>query len=224
MSSEGNVLPLHRITHNICYNFHFSTGTSIEVESTSTLQNSSPLPNRHSKLNRHNLHVPDLGSKLTLNTAFGSQYIEPNEERRAPRPRRVLSSIASSSDEHSKSQGMLNKVRESKSLDPIPLISSNKLIEKSTELLPVVKRSTRSLENCDKCGDGIQIIAIPENRLVNNNFPNGNIVNISQEENLNFIEDAQVPLLNPTTNVMVLHRRRVGSGGEDTLEEHASKR
>lgn len=203
---------------------NFLTGTSVEVESTSTLPNSSPVPNRHSKLNRHNLHVPDLGSKLTLSTAFGSQYIEPSEERRVPRPRRVLSSIASSSDEHSKSQGMLNKVRESKSLDPLPLVN-NKLIENSTELLPVVvKRSTRSLENCDKCGEGIQIIAIPENRLVNNNFPNGNIVNISQEENLNFIEDAQVPLLNPTTNVMVLHRRRVGSGGEDTLEEHASKR
>lgn len=118
---------------------------------------------------------------------------------------------------------MLNKVRESKSLDPLPLVN-NKLMEKSTELLPVTKRSTRSLENCDKCGDGIQIIAIPENRLVNNNFPNGNIANISQEENLNFIEDAQVPLLNPTTNAMVLHRRRVGSGGEDALEEHPSKR
>lgn len=175
------------------------------------------MPNRR-KINRHNLHVPDSGS-----TAFGSQYIEPTEERRGLRPRRVLSSIASSSDEHSKSQGMLNKVRESKSLDPLPLVH-NRLLEKSNELLPFIKRSTRSLENCEKCGDNIQIIAIPENRLLNNNFPNGNIVNISQEENVNFIEDAQVPLLNPTTNAMVLHRRRIGSGGEDTAEEQASKR
>lgn len=203
----------------------FCVGTSIEVESTSTLHNSSPLPVRHSKLNRHILHVPDASSRLTINTTFGSQLIEANEEtRRGPRPRRVLSSIASSSDEHNKSQGMLNKVRESKSLDPLPLGKPTKLLEKSNPLLQLLKRSTRSLENCDKCGGDIQIIAIPDNRLINNNCPNGNIVNITHDDTVSFNEDVEVPLLNPTTEAMILHRRRIGSSGEEVFEDMPSKR
>lgn len=102
------------------------SGTSIDIESSSTLQNYSPVVQaRHFlKVNRNNLHVPDPGgSKLTINTAFGSQIIEaPEEGRQKPRPRRILSSIASSSDEPHKSFGWLNKARESKSWDPLPFV------------------------------------------------------------------------------------------------------
>lgn len=201
-------------------------GTSIEVESTSTVHNSSPLTNRHThnKINRHMLNVPESGSKLTVNTAFGSQVIDPNdlENRRGLRPRRVLSSIASSSDEHNKSQGMLNKIRESKSLDPLPLVKSKQL-ELPNKFLQTIKRSTKSLENCEKCGD-IRIIAVPDNRLINNNFPNGNVVNITTEDNISLIEDAEVPLLSKNPNPMVVHRRRRGSDGEDLTEEQSTKR
>lgn len=176
---------------------------------------------RHLKVNRHNLHVPEQGSKLTINTAFGSQIIENfDESRRGLRPRRVLSSIASSSDEQKKSQNMLNKIRESKSLDPLPLIRNKPELMVDGAPLEVRKRSTRSLENCDKCGE-IQIIAIPDDKLINNNFPNGNIMPIPPEE-LNYIEDVQVPLLNATQHPAV--RRRGGSTIDDTLQNNTSKR
>lgn len=197
-------------------------GASIEVESTSTLHNSSPIPDRRFKLNRHILHVPDLGSKLTINSTFGSQVIDPSEleNRRGLRPRRVLSSIASSSDEHSKSQGMLNKIRESKSLDPLPLIK--KPPEPTNKYLTPNKRSTKSLENCDKCGD-IQIITLPNNKLNNNNFPNGNIINLSNEDNTLSMEEVEVPLLQSNMNP-VIHRRRRGSSNDEGTEEQSSKR
>lgn len=205
-------------------------GTSIEVESTSTIQNASPVPSRHLKvINRHNLHVPDPGgSKLTINTAFGSQNIDHGgeETRRSLMPRRVLSSIASSSDEHNRSQCMLNKVRESKSLDPLPVVRNNRPIDLIGQFLRVPRRPTKSLENCDKCGDTIQIIALPEDKMINNNFPNGNLANISliSDEN-NYAEDAQSPLLNPTTQpVPAIIRRRGGSGFEEPVENDASKR
>ncbi|EFA10586.2 receptor-type guanylate cyclase Gyc76C isoform X1 [Tribolium castaneum] len=186
-------------------------GASIEVESTSTLP--SPLPTRLKITSRH-LNVPDQGSKLTINTAFGSQIIEnPEELRRGLRPRRVLSSIASSSDEQKKSQNMLNKIRESRSLDPLPLVRPKPVEGKP---LDVGKRSTRSLENCDKCGE-VQIIAIPEDKLFNNNFPNGNILPTDES----YIEDVQVPLLNTQCPVV---RRRGGSAIDDTLQNHTSKR
>ncbi|KAJ8981638.1 hypothetical protein NQ317_000866 [Molorchus minor] len=199
-------------------------GTSIEVESTSTIQNMSPVPNRyHLKVNRHNLHVPDpVGSKLTINTAFGSQIMEVSQEtRRSVRPRRILSSIASSSDEYNKSQGMLNRMRESKSLDPLP-IGKHKAIELIDKFLKAPTRSARSLENCDKCGD-IQIIAIPDDKLMNNNFPNGNLVNITLDETNNYMEDVQVPLLNANQNPAII-RRRGGSAVDDIPESDFSKR
>lgn len=186
------------------------------MESTSTLPNASPIPLRL-KVNRHNLNVPEQGSKLTINTAFGSQIIEnPEELRRGLRPRRVLSSIASSSDEQKKSQNMLNKIRESKSLDPLPI--RTKPEPEEGKPLDVGKRSTRSLENCDKCGE-VQIIAIPEDSLINNNFPNGNIM---PPDELNYMEDVQVPLLNTTQHPIV--RRRGGSAIDDTLQNNTSKR
>lgn len=194
-------------------------GTSVEVESTSTIQNASPVPSRHLKVNRHNLHVPDpTGSKLTINTAFGSQIIDINDEqqRRGLRMRRILSSIASSSDEHNKSQGMLNKIRGSKSLDPIPSVKNTvAALELIGQILNVPKRSARSLENCDKCGGDIQIIAIPEDKLMNNNFPNGNIVN-----DVGYREDVEAPLLAVPQNVTVLMRKRGGSNVDDGLGEN----
>lgn len=163
------------------------------------------------------------GSKLTINTAFGSQIIEaPEETRRTVRPRRVLSSIASSSDEHNKSQGMLNRIRESKSLDPLPVGKNNKAIDLIDKFLKGPNRSTRSLENCDKCGE-IQIIAIPDDKLMNNNFPNGNLVNIPPDNTSSYKEDAQVPLLNATQNPVIV-RRRGGSAVDDIPESDVSKR
>lgn len=193
------------------------------MESTSTLHNSSPIPDRRFKINKHILHVPDTDSKMTINSTFGSQVIDPNEleNRRGLRPRRVLSSIASSSDEHTKSQCMLHKIRESKSFDPLPFVRKpNEIVNK---FVYTPKRSTRSLENCDKCGD-IQIIALPENKLNNNNFPNGNVVNLSDEDNTVLMEDVEVPLLHSDINPTVVHRRRRPSGSDEGIEEHTSKR
>ncbi|XP_019756594.2 receptor-type guanylate cyclase Gyc76C isoform X1 [Dendroctonus ponderosae] len=204
-------------------------GTSIELESSSTLQNYSPMvQSRHFlKVNRNNLHVPDPGgSKLTINTTFGSQILEkPEEGRQKPRPRRVLSSIASSSEEPHKSYGGLNKVRESKSLDPLPFVARPATTAKDLidSFLTGRKRSTKSLDNCDKCGE-IQIIAIPKDKMVNNNFPNGNLLNMPQEEQHGFIEDAQVPLLKPpkVQNPLIV-RRRGGSDVNKFLVSDCSK-
>ncbi|KAJ8947966.1 hypothetical protein NQ318_021064, partial [Aromia moschata] len=172
---------------------------------------------RHSSVPRD-----PIGSKLTINTAFGSQIIEaPEESRRSVRPRRVLSSIASSSEEHSKSQGMLNRVRESKSLDPLPIGKNSKAMDLIDKFLKAPARSTRSLENCDKCGD-IQIIAIPDDKLMNNNFPNGNLVNITTDDTNNYMEDVQVPLLNTPQNPAMI-RRRGTSAIDDIPESEFSK-
>lgn len=171
---------------------------------------------------RHSSVPRESGSKLTVNTAFGSQVIDPKdlENKKGLRPRRMLSSIASSTDEH-KSQGMLNRIRESKSLDPLPSVKSKQL-ELPNKFIQTIRRSTKSLENCDKCGD-IRIIAVPDDRLVNNNFPNGNIVNITNEDNV--IEDAQVPLLTKTTHPTIIQRKkRRGSNPEDTAEEQLTKK
>ncbi|CAG9761048.1 unnamed protein product [Ceutorhynchus assimilis] len=204
-------------------------GTSIDIESCSTLQNYSPVVQSRNflKVNRNNLHVPDpIGSKLTINTAFGSQLIEaPEEGRPKPRPRRVLSSIASSSEEPHKSFGGLNKIREFKSLDPLPLLGrkSNKPPDLIDAFLQGRRRSTKSLDNCDKCGD-IQIIAIPTDKMVNNNFQNGNLLNVMPEEMHGFIEDAQVPLLSPPkVQNPVIVRRRGGSDFNDFLGSDSSK-
>ncbi|KAL3268633.1 hypothetical protein HHI36_007737 [Cryptolaemus montrouzieri] len=195
-------------------------GTSIEVESISTTQNTSPIPSRHLKVNRHNLLVPEqCGSKLTINTAFGSGIIEvPEENRRGLRPRRVLSSIASSCDESNK--GNVIKVRESKSLDPLPPFKS-KLLDPVSKLLNA-NRSTRSLDNCDKRSK-IQIIAITDENIADCNYANGNIVVTSNDDN-NFVEDVQVPLLNANPNPTII-RKRGGNGCEDPIDNNdTSKR
>ncbi|XP_072387454.1 receptor-type guanylate cyclase Gyc76C-like isoform X1 [Diabrotica undecimpunctata] len=197
-------------------------GASIEVESTSTIQNS-PVPNQHLRLNRH-LTVPDSGgSKLTINTAFGSQLIELSEENRKPRTRRVLSSIASSCDEHQRSQGMLNRIRESKSLDPLPVSKTNKASDLLDKFLNGGRRSMRSLENCDKISE-IQIIALPEDKMINNNFPNGNLLNIPRETINVYGDDVQSPLLNINNQIPVTIRRRGGSAVDDMPESEFSKK
>ncbi|CAH1099339.1 unnamed protein product [Psylliodes chrysocephalus] len=196
-------------------------GTSTEVESTSTIQNS-PVPAQTQRLTRHTLTVPDSGgSKLTINTAFGSQLIEVPEENRKPRPRRVLSSIASSCDEHQRSQGMLNRIRESKSLDPLPFFKGNKPSELMERFLNGERKSTRSLESCEKCGE-IQIIALPEDKMTNNNFPNGNL--FPQENVHHYMEDVQAPLLNAVQQNIASIRRRGGSAVDDLPESEFSKK
>jgi len=52
--------------------------------------------------------------------------------------------------------------------------------------------------------------------MVNNNFPNGNLMNVTPEEQPGFVEDAQVPLLNPPKSQnSVTVRRRGGSDFND---------
>ncbi|XP_066155671.1 receptor-type guanylate cyclase Gyc76C-like isoform X2 [Euwallacea fornicatus] len=205
-------------------------GASVDIESSSTLQNYSPLvqPRHLAKAIRNNLHVPDsVGSKLTINSTFDCQTAESNDER-APKlqPRRVLSSIASSSEEPYKSVSGLSKVRESKSLDLLPLNvhQANQPVDLLDAFLKGKKRSTRSLDNCDKCGGEIQIIAIPKDKMVNNNFPNGNLMNLTQEEPYCYVEDAEVPLLNPPKmQNSVIVRRRGGSDFNDLPTSDCSK-
>ncbi|XP_050310178.1 receptor-type guanylate cyclase Gyc76C-like [Anthonomus grandis grandis] len=178
---------------------------------------------RHSSVPREP-HGTYGGSRSTINTAFGSQLIDaPEEGRYKPRPRRVLSSIASSSDEPHKSWGVLNKIRESKSLDPLPAANAATTGRTSKSPLDLIdsflkgrKRSAQSLiEDWDNQKE-IQIIAIPKDKMVNNNFPNGNLLSMTREEQLGFIEDAQVPLLKPP--LVVRHR-----GGSDFLGSDCSK-
>lgn len=195
------------------------------MESSSTVHHSSPLPSRHAynKLSKHILQVPDGSSSISINTTFGNLVSDqPEQNKRIVRPRRVLSSIASSSDDH-KSQTMLNKIRESKSLDSLPVIRCRER-GISNQLLQFLKRSTRSLENCDKCGN-FKIFAIPENKFVNNNFPNGNVVNVEHDDTRSVKEDVEEPLLHNTIiNPTIVHRRKIGNGTEDSIEDKVSKK
>ncbi|XP_018335565.1 receptor-type guanylate cyclase Gyc76C [Agrilus planipennis] len=202
---------------------HSSVPRGTSIDSTSTVHNASPVPSRFSSFkasNRLALQVPDSGSRLTINSAISQAFenVEQLGGRRGIRPRRVLSSIASSCDEPVKSQGFLNKIRESRSLDPLPLVKT-KQKELSSQFIEALRRSTRSLENCDKYGE-VQIIAIPEDRLVNNNFPNGNVLNPQQqEEDFCLKEDVKEPLLQSNPNTTILHRRKANDAGNEQLQK-----
>ncbi|VEN37483.1 unnamed protein product [Callosobruchus maculatus] len=212
-------------------------GTSGEVENATP--NSSPAIAMRSAARNfarvNSLTVPDaaaagtgtgaqVGSRTTLDTVFGSVIMEPDDNsKRVVRPRRVLSSIASSSDEHSKSHTTLPRIRESKSLDPLPLVKPPRSTEIIGRFLRGASRiSTRSLENCEKCGD-VQIIAIPEDKLINNNFPNGNLLGVQVEECVGYMDDVQAPLLDPTTQAPTIMRHRGSSGIEDIPDTEFSK-
>ncbi|XP_045475600.1 receptor-type guanylate cyclase Gyc76C-like isoform X2 [Harmonia axyridis] len=173
---------------------------------------------RHSSVPRE--HVA--GSRLTINTAFGSGVLEaPHEENggriRGLRPRRVLSSIASSCDESNRSQ--MIRVRESRSLDPLPP-AKNRALDQIGKLLRS-NRSTRSLDNCDKNSE-IKIIAIIDENL-DTNYANGNVLVGSNEDN-SLMEDVQMPLLNtPAANPAIVRKR--GNEFEDTINnDDKSKR
>ncbi|XP_060527636.1 receptor-type guanylate cyclase Gyc76C-like isoform X2 [Cylas formicarius] len=195
-------------------------GASVDVDSSSTLERYSPTVHRNLlRVTKQSLYVPSSDSKLTLNSAFGSQTIEaPPETAPAPAPRhkRVLSSIASSSEEPCRGAGPVGLVREAKSLDALP--RQNRQFDLIDSFLRGGRRrSARSLENCHRYpGGGIQIIAIPTDKLANNNFPNGNLASIVDE--VTFPEDAQVPLLNPQRArdaPAVVVRRRGGAELDD---------
>lgn len=233
-------------------------GTSMDVESTSTLHNSSPLPvrNFHSKrMERLHPYITDLGnSRLSLNTcAFGSDMSETPEsfgergDRRPRRPRTVLSSIASSADDHKeclRSQGTLNRIRESKSMDPIPSSTAAKTTTKTTECYhdevdmennPVfdtsvqLPRRSSSLENCHKSKCNKTQVAAPPPLMLqqqlsinNNSFPNGNVVSglpeLDNNSSVGGCEDVEVPLLRTPSlcdNITILHRRRQNAVGDD---------
>lgn len=200
-------------------------GTSIDVDSTSTIHNSSPLPSRNflaKRLERLHALVPDISaSKLSLNTcAFGSEISDTADgfgDRRPRRTRTVLSSIASSADDHKecfKSQSLLNRIRESKSMDPIPSVRNTprQVLDISFDL---PKRSS-SLENCDNCKIEEPALLMPKN-FNNNSFPNGNVVQ-QEADSLSVgggMEDVEVPLLRTPSlcdNITILHRRRPGNG------------
>lgn len=170
--------------------------------------------------------MPTASSRLTINTTFESQPCDhPNCNVKS---RRLLSSIASSSDEPTRSQGLLNKLRESKSLDPLPVVKV-----KQTNLpqlfLKVPGRSTKSLdiETCDKCLLSPQPFNDIVHQMVNNNScPNGNIVRVSREDCASLEEDAEAPLLHSNPNPTIVHRRKVGNGTDDggNAEDKAMKR
>lgn len=195
-------------------------GTSIDVESTSTLHNTSPIPvrNFHTKrMERLHPYLADVSmSRLSLSTcAFGSEISETPEtfgersERRPRRTRTVLSSIASSADDHrefAKSQGMLNKIRESRSMDPIPSTTQCQHLEEPVYRPP---RRSSSLEN----------YKLVENIINNNSFPNGNVVPHPEADNLSVggCEDVEVPLLRTPSlcdNIAIIQRRRAANSGD----------
>lgn len=190
----------------------------MEVESTSTLHNSSPIPvrNFHSRrMERLHPYLVDVSmSRLSLNTcAFGSEISETPEtfgersDRRPRRTRTVLSSIASSADDHKecvKSQVMLNKIRESRSMDPIPSTTQGQHLEEPIFHPP---RRSSSLENCK----------LVENIINNNSFPNGNLVPHAEGDNMSVggCEDVEVPLLRTPSlcdNIAIVQRRRANPG------------
>lgn len=162
----------------------------------------------------------------SLNSLIYYQWYYKNTPLQYRITRLLIRFSASSSDEHNRSQGMLNRIRESKSLDPLPigLGKPNIPTDLIDRFLQSTRRSTKSLENCDRCGD-IKIIAIPDDKLTNNNFPNGNLLNarLNLDDGIPGVEDVEAPLLDGSQNPSIV-RKRGGSAIDNVPDNEFLKR
>ncbi|OAD60806.1 Guanylate cyclase 32E [Eufriesea mexicana] len=182
-------------------------------DSSSQCGGSSPVPKslNSRKLERSPLYLTDSVSRTTLDNVA----LQEDVENRAAnikmalddffidtRPKfrknaRVLSTIASSSS--TSDYPFQTIIRESRSLDPFPLLLYNKRFESRNFSWKEPKKSFRSLENCDKCTRTNSKTNISKN-VLNNNYPNGNVIIVPHtDESPN---EAETPLLGDESGCM----------------------
>lgn len=181
-------------------------------DSSSQCGGSSPLlrPVHERKLERAPLFLLDSVSRTTLNDdeefheemetraanvklALDDMFVDANPKLR--NNARVHSTIASSS-----STSDYPVIRESRSLDPLPISSelqSSRRLDSSPRIcVRERKKSFRSLENCDKCTRNRRNSKTEDDiddKVLNNNYPNGNVIIVPRSDNLT--SDVDTPLL-----------------------------
>ncbi|XP_017892325.1 receptor-type guanylate cyclase Gyc76C-like isoform X2 [Ceratina calcarata] len=182
-------------------------------DSSSQCGGSSPVPKFNSRrLDRSPLYLTDSISKTTLDNAALQEEVENRAANIKmalddlfidTRPKfrknaRVLSTIASSSS--TSDYPFQAILRESRSLDPFPLELYSKRFESPISSWKEPKKSSRSLENCDKCTRTNSKTNISDN-VLNNNYPNGNVIIVPHtvEESPN---EAETPLLGDETGYL----------------------
>ncbi|KAJ1522077.1 hypothetical protein ONE63_002388 [Megalurothrips usitatus] len=154
----------------------------------------------------------DASSKSTLNSQnlLENKTEEPLQTH--PRPRRLLSSVASSSatagySSESDDEAGLTKhgpVRESRSLDPFPMdVELEQLPRKQIPLSQVRRRCTRSLEHCDLFDRVRPGVDIPLHKNNHHTFPNGAVSGVNPSVMVGASsEDVRVPLLAPADSLI----------------------
>lgn len=156
----------------------------------------------------------DVSSKSTLNS---QSLVEPRTEegsQQPPRPRRLLSSVASSSatagytsgsdDENEVELNKYGPVRESRSLDPFPMDTElEQLPKRQPSLSQVRRRGTRSLEHCDLFDRVRPVSDIPLHKNNHRTFPNGAVSGVNPSVLAGASsEDVRVPLLAPADSLV----------------------
>lgn len=186
---------------------HSSVPKPTGDDSVSQCGGSSPVQRslRLGKFDRSPLYLMDSVSKTTLENvtireeaedraaniklALDDLFLETRAKfRKNPR---VLSTIASSSTTSDYPSQTI--IRESRSLDLFPVELVPKKLESCQLRWKEAKRSFRSLENCDKCTRKTESKTNITDKLLNNNYPNGNVIIVSRVDNS--LNEAQTPLL-----------------------------
>lgn len=217
--------------------------------------NSSPLLQRSQRssskrADRSPLYLNDVnGSRTTLSaSALGSQsclsldneYLENSGNRTSfvqshgEIPLTILSTPDELEVDH-RSGTLPCIMRESRSLDPFPDLETKGLYQPQLSL-QVPKRSSRSLENCMGCSGKIipsKVSSMDYCHIVNNNFPNGDLILGSTQNNNpglgSSTEDIQTPLLrngsdNEDPVLMKRQLKRGKSGAECLRDFHPDKK
>ncbi|XP_015514449.1 receptor-type guanylate cyclase Gyc76C [Neodiprion pinetum] len=105
---------------------------------------------------------------------------------------RVLSTIAASSSTSDYPSPTI--LRESRSLDPFPMERQcSRKLQSPNFSTKENKKSFRSMENCDECTKTTSKTDVSTDKVLNNNYPNGNVIIVPRTDNVTC--DVDTPLL-----------------------------
>lgn len=167
--------------------------------------NASPVPRalQSKKIERSPLYLAETSSQKTLNDeaerdnraaniklALDDLFLEGRPYNR--KNNRVLSTIASSSttSDYPSQQTM---IRESRSLDTMPLAEAYHQRQDSPDFWSQkAKKNFHSLEGCDDCPSEA---TNDKGKICNNNYPNGNVVIVAEHNDEDSSNEADMPLL-----------------------------
>ncbi|XP_066598422.1 receptor-type guanylate cyclase Gyc76C-like [Prorops nasuta] len=148
------------------------------------------LTENSSKTTLDNVPAPGEMTEQALNIkmALDDFFADPKPKFR--KNARVLSTIASSSSTSDYPSQIV--IRESRSLDPFPSELYSKRFDSNFGWKDP-KKSFRSLESCDKCTRRTSSKMDITDKVLNNNYPNGNVILVPNTDNSS--NEAETPLL-----------------------------